>query len=75
MNIDTFLNQNLLELIDYLFQFIQAKIIFLKDLKLKDIIYQKELLIVVTSSSMEKFLMIKQLIQVCIHYCMVPSTI
>ena len=33
-----------------------------KDLKLKDIIYHKELLIIIMSSSMEKSLMTKQLI-------------
>ena len=37
-NIDIFLNQILLELIDYLFQFIQIKMTILKDLKRKDII-------------------------------------
>ena len=34
----------------------------LKDLALKDIIYQKGLLIIITSSSMEKIFMTKQLI-------------
>ena len=41
MNINIFLNQILLELIYFLFQFIQIKIPILKDLKLEDIIYQK----------------------------------
>ena len=50
MNTGIFSNQILFELIGYLFQFIQIKMEILKDLKLKDI-YQKELLIMVTSSS------------------------
>ena len=57
MNIDIFSNQTLLE-------FIQIKISILKDLKLEDITYQKELLIIITSSSMEKAFMTKQLIQI-----------
>ena len=48
MNTGIFSNQILFELIGYLFQFIQIKMEILKDLKLKDIIYQKELLIIVT---------------------------
>ena len=39
MNIDTFSNQILLELIDYLFSFIQIKMLMLKYLMLKSIIY------------------------------------
>ena len=39
--VDIFLNQILLELIDYLFQFIQIKMLILKDLKLKNTTYQK----------------------------------
>ena len=39
MNIDIS-NKTLLELIDYLFQFIQTKITMIKNLKLEDIIYQ-----------------------------------
>ena len=58
ININIFSNQNLLEAIDYLFQFIRMKIMPLKDLKLKDIIYQKELLIIIMSSSIEKTFMI-----------------
>ena len=53
MNLDIFSNQILLESIDCLFQFIQIKITMLKDLKLRDIIYQKELLIIIISSSMK----------------------
>ena len=49
-----FSNQTLLELIDYLFQFIQMKMMLLKDLKLKDNTYQKRLLKIIMSSSMEK---------------------
>ena len=41
MNLDIFSNQILLESIDCLFYFIQIKMTMLKDLKLKDIIYQK----------------------------------
>ena len=41
MNIGIFRNQSLLESIDYMFQFIQTKMIILKGLKLEDIIYQK----------------------------------
>ena len=36
----------------------------LKNLKLKDITYQKELLIIITSSSIEKTFMTKQLIKI-----------
>ena len=36
----------------------------LKDLKLKDIIYQKGLLLIITLSSMEKTFMTKQLFQI-----------
>ena len=39
MNIDIFTNQILLELIDYLFSFIQIKMLMLKYLMLKSIIY------------------------------------
>ena len=39
MNIDIFSNQILLELIDYLFSFIQIKMFMLKYLMLKSIIY------------------------------------
>ena len=39
MNIDIFSNQILLELIDYLFSFIQIKMLMLKYLMLKSIIY------------------------------------
>ena len=42
MNVYIFSNQILLELIDYLFQFIQIKMTTLKDLKFEDITYQKE---------------------------------
>ena len=54
MNIDIFSNQNLLDSIDYLYQFIQIKITMLKDLKLEDIIYQKESLKITTLLSMEE---------------------
>ena len=62
--IDTFWDQILLELIDYLFQFIQTKSMILKYLKLEDITYHKELLIIITLSSMEKTFKTKQLIQI-----------
>ena len=64
MSKDIFSNQFLLELMDYLFQFIQIKLPMLKDLKHEGIIYKKELLIIITSSSMEKKFMINQLIQI-----------
>ena len=41
INTDIFLNQVLLKLIDYFFYSIQIKMTVLKDLELKDIIYQK----------------------------------
>ena len=41
INVDIFSNQVLLKLIDYFFYFIQIKMTVLKDLELKDIIYQK----------------------------------
>ena len=63
MNVNVFTNQiwRILESIDYLFWFIQIKVTMLKDLKHEDIIYQKELLIIITSS-MKKKTMINQLI-------------
>ena len=64
MSKDIFSNQVLFELMDYLFQFIQIKLPMLKDLKHEGIIYKKELLIIITSSSMEKIFMINQLIQI-----------
>ena len=63
-NLDFFLNQFLLESIDYLLQFMQIKMLLLKDFKLKSITYQKKLLIIIMSSSLEKTFMIKQLIQI-----------
>ena len=41
MNTDTFLNQVLLEIIDFAFQFMQIRKQNLKNLKLEDITYQK----------------------------------
>ena len=41
MNKDTFSNQILLEVIEYLFYFKQFKMPILKELRLEDIIYQK----------------------------------
>ena len=46
----------------FFFQFIQIKMSILKDLKLEDISYQKDLLIIVTSSPLEKSFMINPLI-------------
>ena len=43
------------------FQFMQMEMLLLEDLKLKDINYRKELLIIIQSSSMEKSFMINQL--------------
>ena len=63
-NLGFFLNQILLESIDYLFYFIQMKMLLLKDLKLRGITYQIELLIIIMSSSMEKKFMINLLIQI-----------
>ena len=54
MNIDIFSNQTLVKSADCFFK---TKITFLKDLKFNDVIYQKELLINITSSSMEKKLL------------------
>ena len=42
MNKDIFSTQILLESMDYLFQFIQTKMIILEDLKVKGINYQKD---------------------------------
>ena len=41
MNIDTFFNQILMELIDYLFLFIQIEMLILKDLMFENIAYPK----------------------------------
>ena len=41
INKDTFSNQILFQVIDYLFYFKQIKIPILKELRLEDIIYQK----------------------------------
>ena len=62
MNIVTFSNHILLEVIDCLFWLIQVKMQILKDLQREDIIYQKNLLIVITLSLIEKTFMTKQLI-------------
>ena len=62
MYINIFSNQSLLESIDYLFYFIQMKMTMLKDSKLVNIIYQKELLIIIISSLTEKTFMISQFI-------------
>ena len=64
MNIDIFSNKILFELIDYLLWFIQIKIAILKDLKLEGITYQKELLVIITSSSMKNTFTINPLIQI-----------
>ena len=62
-NLNTVSNQIFLESIDHLFfQFIETKILLLKDLKLKGITYQNKLLIIITSSSLEKTFIINQLI-------------
>ena len=54
MNIDIFFNQTLWELTNCLFWFVQIKTTILKDLKLEDITYQKALLRIITSSSIER---------------------
>ena len=61
-NLNTVSNQIFLESIDHLFQFIETKMLPLKDLKLKGITYQNKLLIIITSSSLEKTFIINQLI-------------
>ena len=61
-NLNTVSNQIFLESIDHLFQFIETKMLLLKDLKLKGITYQNKLLIIITSSSLEKTFIINQLI-------------
>ena len=61
-NLNTVSNQIFLEAIDHLFQFIETKMLLLKDLKLKGITYQNKLLIIITSSSLEKTFIINQLI-------------
>ena len=61
-NLNTVSNQIFLESIDHLLQFIETKILLLKDLKLKGITYQNKLLISITSSSLEKTFIINQLI-------------
>ena len=64
-NLDFFLNQVLLGSIDVLmlkFSLTQIKILLLKDIKLEGITHQKELLIIITLSSMKKTFMINQLI-------------
>ena len=58
-----FLKSNLVGVTRLFVLSIQIKMIILKDLKLKNIIYQKELMIIITSSSMGKPLMAKQLIR------------
>ena len=58
MNLDIFFNQTLLKSVDCLFKILQMKMEMLKDLMLEDITYQKELLIILMSSSMEKSFMI-----------------
>ena len=54
MNIDIFFNQTLWELTNCLFWLVQIKATILKDLKLEDITYQKALLRIITSSSIER---------------------
>ena len=44
LDIDILSNQILLDLIDYLFWFMQIKMLVLKDLKLEDIIDQKSII-------------------------------
>ena len=61
-NLNTVSNQIFLESIDHFLQFIETKILLLKDLKLKGITYQNKLLISITSSSLEKTFIINQLI-------------
>ena len=60
INIDIFFESNFLG-VNRLFV-LQMKMGMLQDLMLKNIIYQKELLIIMTSLSVEKTVMISQLI-------------
>ena len=62
ISIDSLSNQILLVLIDCLFWFIQIMKIIQKGIVLRRIIYQKILLIISTSSSMEKAFMTNRLI-------------
>ena len=56
MNIGIFSNQIFLGSMYHLFQFIQTKMTILKNVHIEHITYQKELLIIITSSPMEKLL-------------------
>ena len=62
ISIDSLSNQILLVLIDCLFWFIQIMKIIQKGIVLRHIMYQKILLIISTSSSMEKTFMTNRLI-------------
>ena len=62
MSKDISSKQILLELIYHFFYLIQIKMHILKDLKLEDVIYQKAKSNIITSSSVEKTFMTKELI-------------
>ena len=62
MSINIFSNQTLQVLTDCLFWFIQTRIIIQKGEKLRDITYQKVLIRIITSSSVERTFMTNLLI-------------
>ena len=61
MSVDIFSNRTLQELTDCLFWVIEIKMIMLKDIKLKDIIYEEVLLRIIVSSSKERTFMTNQI--------------
>ena len=63
IDIDIFSNQTLLESKLFILAYTNEDIAS-KNLKLKGIIYQKELLVIIMSSSMEKTFFINQVIQI-----------
>ena len=62
MSINIFSNQTLQVLTDCLFWFIQTRMIIQKGKKLRDITYQKVLIRIITSSSVERTFMTNLLI-------------
>ena len=62
MSINIFSNQTLQVLTDCLFWFIQTRMIIQKGEKLRDITYQKVLIRIITSSSVERTFMTNLLI-------------
>ena len=62
MSINIFSNQTLQVLTDCLFWFIQTRMIIQKGIKLRDITYQKVLIRIIMSSSVERTFMTNLLI-------------